>query len=248
MHIVPMPQGGLYRAGRWEDVQVYPPASRPIGLNRPLYDGFRWEDALGHFKTVKCSASDEAAIGRTIARYRPAKIEGHGVVATIKRFMSGPPDEGQPELVEGVVPEDVFDDLYSIHIRGDKPVVFVDISHQDTLSSLENQLSGTLSALGVGPLSANLAREPDRRVTRLVARAVYSICADGRYGPVAGIRCPGQPDASWESFVVWSPPELVDLASEDLVPRWVARWDPDLIAAARTLGLRLPDDRGGAGA
>lgn len=243
MHLVKMPQGGLYRAGRWGDVDTYPGPAPMISLRQPREDGFRWEDALGGFATAKCSASEEAAIGRTIARYRPARDrDGTGIIRAIKNFMSGPPDDAEPELVDGVVPAGVFDDLYSIHIPGDRPVEFVDLGHEDTLRALETQLDGALQALGIGKLSNNLAREKDRRVTRLAMRALYSLSVDGGYGPVAGIRCPGQPDPAWEAFVLWSPPSLVGLTGDDVEFRWIARWDEDVIAAARTLGLQLPDE------
>jgi hypothetical protein len=242
MHLIKMPEDGLYRAGRWSDVEAYPGPAAPISLAQPLEDGFRWEDPTGSFATVKCSPSQESAIGRAIARYRPRTVgdNGSGIIQAIKDFMSGPPDDGEPELVDGTVPADLFDDLYSIHVP-DRPVVFVDLEHEDTQRTLETQLAGTLAALGVRPRWENVAHEKDRRVTRLAIRALYSLCADGRFGPVAGIRCPDQPNSAWDAFVVWSPPRLLELSGDDVEFRWVARWDDDVIAAARTLGLELPE-------
>jgi hypothetical protein len=209
-----------------------------------MTDGYRWEDAKGEFATVKCSATPEAAIGRIFARYR-RKVDpktGQGPLNRIYSFLSGPPDPGDPELYEGRVPRDIFDDLHLIHLPADSGVVFVDIDHQTTRRTLDGQLGTALTALGVGPLSANLAREEDRRITRLAMRALYSLCADGRFGPVAGIRHAGQPDPEWEAFVLWCPPELVSLEGDEVGFRWIAPWDAASQAAAKTLGLELPPD------
>jgi hypothetical protein len=239
-----MPEAGLYRTGRWSDVDKYPPAAARISRASEMLDGYRWEDALGEFATVKCSATAEAAIGRTLARYRRRVIgpEGHGIIDAILTFLShAPDDENEPELVDGRVPDDVFDDLHLIHIPGDLGVVFVDLEHPSTYETLQTELGNTLEALGVGPLGDNLAREGDRRITRLAMRSLYSLCSDGRRGPVAGLRLPGQPDPEWEAFVIWCPPDLVSLTSEDVEFRWIAQWDQDTIAAAKRLGLDLPD-------
>jgi hypothetical protein len=243
MHLVGMPEAGLYRAGRWSDVGTFPPPAPRINLAVRQVDGYRWDDALGGFATAKCSASAEAAIGRTIARYRRRTIEpGVGLIDAIKGFLMQEPDPGEPELLDNRVPEDIFDDLYLIHLPGDRRVVFVDLEHEHTLETLSEQLGPTVNALGLGvaPLAGNLAREEDRRVTRLVTRALHSLCSDGRYGPVAGIRYPGQPDPEWEAFVLWRPPDLVDLDSDDVELRWVAHWDADTLAAAKRLGLDWP--------
>jgi hypothetical protein len=242
MHFVGMPKGGFYRAGRWADVETYPPPSPPVGLAAPRYDGFRWEDPLGEFATVRCSLTAEAAIGRIIARYRRRVVddEGTGIIDAIKRFMSGPPDRGEPEIVDGQVPADVFDDLYLIHVPEDRAVVFIDLEHPDTYESLKDMLEPVLDALNVPRLPRDLARERDRRITRQAIRALHSQYADGRVGPVAGIRIPGQPDPEWESYVLWSPPQLVPLVGEDIGFRWVARWDADLAAALARLDISLP--------
>lgn len=241
MHTIKMPKAGLYRAGRWGDVDTYPAPAPMIWLGQPQEDGFRWEDAFGVFATANCSASEHAAIGRTIARYRRAvDSEGRSVAEAIKDFMSGPPDDGEPDLVDGVVPTGVFDDLYSIHIPADESIDFVDLEHDDTRKILVEQLDGVLHSLGLGPLCESLTREKDRRVTRLAMSAIYNLSMDGRYGAVAGIRCAGEPDRSWDTFVLWSPPERVTLAADDVKLRWIARWDEDLETAAEILDVHLP--------
>lgn len=249
MKLIQMPEGGLYRAGRWADVDHFPQPSHPLPRqNEPLLDGYRWEDSQGEFATAKASASAEGAIGRVIARYRRRVLppdegeeEGEGLLDALLGFMDEEPDEPEPELVDGRVPEDIFDDLYVIHLPHDPRLLFVDIGHEDTQAEVDAVLREPLRALGV-TANPDLVEERDRRVTRLAMRMLHGRCADGRYGSVAGIRYPGQPDPEWEAYVIWSPPDLVELGAQDVVLRWVAPWDDDARAAANTLEVELPED------
>jgi hypothetical protein len=132
----------------------------------------------------------------------------------------------------------VLTSLYLIHIPASISPTFVDLEHQSTRALLKEVLGESLERLGLGQIEGNdLAREPDRRLTRLVLRALHDLCAGSN---VAGVRIPGQPDEAWESFVVWSNPPLVDLVRDRDELRWVSPVDPDLLKAAKTLGLRLP--------
>lgn len=242
MHLVEMPADGLYRAGRWTDVETFPPASQRIPLARPVNDGYRWEDILGSFATAKCSASAEGAIGRVIARYRRREVEdGAGIIDSIMKFMSHAPDGDEPEIVDGRVPVDVFADLYLISIPQDTDVTFVDLAHEDTHRVLQEQLASTLETLGLPPVDGSFITAADRRMTRLAMRALWGLCASGQYGQVAGIRYPGQPDPEWEAFVLWSPPESVRLTGDEVGFRWIGAWDEDAEAAAARLGLEMPD-------
>jgi hypothetical protein len=239
---VKLPADGVYRAGRWQDVDRFPAPAPAIALpfTSPLCTGSRWEDVSAGFATIKCSRSAEAAIGRTIARYRPRTIppQGSGMIAALKHFFSEPPDEGEPALAEGIVPRDMLTSLYLIHIPGSVSPSFVDIEHESTGARLEQVLGESVEGLGLGSIEGNdLAREPDRRLTRLVLRALHDLCADE---DVAGVRIPGQLDEAWESYVVWSSPPLIDPARDRDELRWVSPMDPDLIRAAKALGLRLP--------
>jgi hypothetical protein len=256
MHLVPMPPEGLFRGGRWEGIDTFPlpaPEIPPESVLTPLTDGPRWEDFQGRFATVKFSKSAEAAIGRTIARYRrrtiaspvdetPGATQRRGIIDLIKDFMNAEPDlEDEPELVDGIVPADLIADLYVLHMPYDPALRFVDIEHPATLSALQEEYGHVFAQLGLGSIeNNNLARAPDRRLTRLVLRFLYQM-QHQLDGPVAGVRVPGQPDGAWESFVVWSPPEMIDMTAEDVAQRWVASWDDDLMKAANTLGLQIPE-------
>jgi hypothetical protein len=259
VRVVRLPPDGIYRAGPQQVVDSFPEPAPALALTSPLCDGFRWEDVSAGFATIKCSRSAEAAIGRTIAHYRaatplpspalarevagvkvsgPPTRQGRGMIAAIKNRMSHPPDRGQPTLVEGALPPDVLASLYLLHIPGSISPTFVDLEHPSTRAALTELLGESLERLGLRQIGdSNLAREPDRRLTRLVLRALHDLCAGSN---VAGVRIPGQPDEAWESFVVWSTPPLVDLVRDRDELRWVSPVDPDLVKAAKTLGLRLP--------
>lgn len=253
MRLVEMPRTGLHRAGRWSDVDQYPKAAAALSPLATQEDGYRWEDLAGGFSTVKCSVSAEAAIGRTIARYRPRVVEApeeiggtRGIINAIIDFLEGEPDfAAEPELIDGRVPDDVFDDLYAIRVPYRPDLQFVDLGHPDTIASLKGTLDDALVRLGAGPISRNLARERDRRTTRLITQLLHDAADRWRADQdltVAGLRLPGQPDEAWEAYVLWCPPKLVDLAGDDIELRWISHWDDDTVRAAQTLGIELPPD------
>jgi hypothetical protein len=158
----------------------------------------------------------------------------------ILSYLSGVPDDGDPVLIDGEVPPDINDDLYVLHVPASRGAAFVDLGHRETLEALDEMLSDAFAALGVQANLAEICRERDRRVTRLAMRALYSQYSDGKLGPVAGVRYPGQPDPEWEAFVLWSPPALVALTGDDVGFRWVSTWDADFLAACKHLGIRPP--------
>jgi hypothetical protein len=250
-----MPEEGLHRAGRWHDVERYPQSAAPIvatSLTEPLLDGPRWEDSNGRFATVKLSQSAEAAIGRIFAKYQrrvfavdedaPSHPDVHsGIVNRVLEWFSGEPEpdyEHEPELSEGAVPADIFNRLCEIYVPYNADLRFIDISAPETLTAIDDALGGALKPLGFGGVAGiNLAREPDRRLPRLILTLLHA-----RYSSeYAGIRVCGQPDPEWESYVLWSPPERIDLAAEQNAFRYVAVWDDDAIKAAERLGVRLPE-------
>jgi hypothetical protein len=250
---VPIPPDGLYRVSRWEDVERFPhpaPSIAPLALTEPLTDGPRWEDANGQFATVKCSRTSVAAIGRVFARYRPRIIElpvdpaadpdlYGGIVNRMLRFFTHEPDNDQePELVEGVVPAEIFPRLCEIHLPASLDLSFIDIEDPATLREIAAMYGETIERLGLPPIEGNnLARESDRRLPRLVLTLLYVLHSETH----AGVRIAGQPDEDWESFVLWSPPDRVDLRAHNDMFRWVGPWDEDAIRAANHLGVRLPD-------
>lgn len=237
---VSMPEDGIHRSGRWRDAELYPRPGPPADMSQPLLDGERWEAAQGQFSTIKFSASAEGAIGRNIARYRRRVIDdrGNGILDAIRNFLSGPPDPGEPQLHEGRIPPDVFEDMYALRVPKRADLRFIDLMSPDTLDGLDKGFGPLLRTMtGLEFPGGNLAQYPDRRVTRLLMTLLHQVYSGTQ---VVGIRYPGRHDPKWDAFVVWAPPLRVSLTDEDVEFRWVARWDADLVAAAKSLDLRIP--------
>ena len=256
---VAMPPEGLFRAGRWGDIEKFPhpaPAIAGLALTEPLLDGPRWEDTRGSFATVKCSRSSEAAIGRIFARFRPGPVPIEqwsqqanadpdlygGMLNRMLEFLDRTAAyEHEPDLKaeEGSVPAGIFPRLCEIHLPAELGLTFVDVEAHDTQAELAGIVGDNFRRLGLRDVVGNnLARESDRRLPRLVVSLLHDLYS----GEHAGIRVAGQPDDAWESFVLWSPPGKVDLAADSDSFRWVAAWDDDAVKAAATLGVRLPED------
>jgi hypothetical protein len=257
MRIIEMPESGLHRAGRWWDVEQYPAPAVSISddIATPLFDGPRWEDISGQFATVKLSTTAEGAVGRIFAKYQRSDIveaaEGWatenpdlhgGVVNRMVAWFSGedtPDYAGELELRDGVVPAAIFERLYEVHLPHDPSLRFIDISSPETLVEIDEMFGSVFSGLGLDPVmpDTNLARLRDRRQPRIVLSLLHSLYS---LQGIAGIRVCGNPDPEWESYVVWSPPERVDLVAEDVRFRHVDSWDDDARAAADRLQLMLP--------
>ena len=273
MDTVGLPPGGVYRAGRPDNIERFPaplPAIDYATATTPIHDGPRWEDSTARFATMKFSPTAEVAITSVIARYRSriippdapivadidkraledpftgAKTTGHagsGVIDLMKRFLTGPPAySNQPELAVAIVPPDVLDHLALLHIPHDPSVVFVDLEARETHETLEHILREHVRQLGLGEFDGEgLARERDRRLTRLAVGTIYDYCNYALDSQIAGIRLGAHSGEPSESFIYWSDPCFVDLASDALERRWVPRGDAALVAAADRLELRLPD-------
>jgi hypothetical protein len=239
-----MPKQGLFRAGRWTDVDTFPAPAQAISprlfsAGPPLNDGYpRWEDAFGRFSTAKFSATPMAAIGRTLADYRRYEEGGSGILNIFKSFFThGSEDDAEPVLVEAMIPESYFEDAHRLRLGYDSDLRFIDVEHQRTRNTLQEILEGPLQALGV-TIDEGLSQNRDRRVTRLVMSTLHDICLADERRQVIGIRY-RTPDPEWEAFVMWNPPSpAIDLAGADISP--IFPDDDDLMEAAGSLGLQIP--------
>jgi len=201
-------------------------------------DGYRWEDIAGQFSTVKFSASDEAAVGRTLARFRGREIDGVSILDKIKSFLTSEPDNSaEPRLTYNQVPESYFEDAHLVHLGYDEEIHFIDVEHQRTRNTLSALLSGPLEIMGQN-LEAGLSDQRDRRLTRLVTATLHELCGEHELDHVAGLRYKA-PDKHWDAYVVWDGPARVDLGqAESVEPLFPDH--PAVQKAVKTLGLELP--------
>jgi hypothetical protein len=237
-----MPSDGLWRAGRWADVDRFPPPARSIhsvvlSPGPPLLDGYRWEDAFGRFSTAKFSASGEAAVGRTIARYRRRVVNGVSILDKIKGFLTADPDNPtEPTLRENIIPASYFEDAYLLHLEFNPQLQFIDIEHQRTRDALKTVLISQLASMGQ-KIDAGLSQCDDRRLTRLVTATLHDICDSPPYDEIAGFRYRA-PDRHWDAYVFWDSPARIDLTQERSVEP-IFPDSPELQAAMATLDLSL---------
>jgi len=238
-----MPKEGLWRAGRWTDVEQFPPPPRSIQASiwsgPEVLDGYFWEDVTGRFATVKLSASDEAAVGRTLARFRGRKIEGVSILDKFKSFLTNPGDNpAEPELTYNRVPEAYFEDAHLLHLDCDKDIHFIDIEHQRTRDTLATLLARPLEIMGY-TMEEALTTQRDRRITRLVTTTLHDICTEYKQDHVAGLRYKA-PEKHWDAYVIWDRPARIDLRQaasvEPLFPD-----HPAVQKAVKNLGLELPE-------
>jgi hypothetical protein len=238
-----MPKEGLWRAGRWSDVERFPPPPRSIhssvwSSGPELLDGYRWEDISGRFSTVKLSASDEAAVGRTLARFRGRVIDGVSLLDKLKGFLSNPADNPtEPELTFNQVPDSYFEDAYLLHLGYDEDIRFIDVEHQRTRDTLSALLSAPLQIMG-HDLEKGLSDQRDRRLTRLVTATLHELRNEYEMDHLAGLRYRA-PDRHWDAYVIWDRPARVDLAQADSVEPLFPD-HPAVQNAAKMLGLELP--------
>lgn len=240
IHIVDAPETGLFRAGRWSHIDVYPPPPRRtlLDMSEPMLYGGRWADPFGVFSTVTLSTTAEGAIGLSLARYRRATPpEGRGIIDMITSFLTGPPDSGEPSLTEGTVPADVFDDLVLLHVRFTQPPQLVDLDASATRVALAEQLRRLNFHVGT---EVDFARTNDRRVTWLAIRALYEACAQLPLLAVAGVLYQDAIGRSWQSVSAWSPPTLVPLVGDSIDLSPLSKLDHRVEHAAEQLALSLP--------
>jgi hypothetical protein len=237
-----MPKEGLWRAGRWADVVRFPPPPRPVHVlptGNPVLEGYRWEDAFGQFSTAKLSVSAEAAIGRTLARYRRREISGLSILDTIKGFLTNAPDNpAEPDLIDNTIPISYFEDAHRLYMEYDDNFRFIDIEHDRTQDTLRRLLADPLEGMG-GSIGPDLSQHRDRRLTRLVTTTLHEIRGEMSLDHVAGLRYKA-PEKHWDAYVLWDSPMGIDLSkAESVTP--IFPYDADLQAAAKTLGIRVPD-------
>lgn len=244
LHEVGMPEGGLFREGRWFDIARFPPPAKAITPQihqpgGPLVDGqSRFEDATGRFATAKFTVSELGAVGRALVPYRLRRGEGEGLnfFDLVKQAITDVDPEHEYEIPVGAVPPSFFEDAYLLELGHDPDLRFVDLEHPSTRETLQRILAPQLELIGAS-IADGIGQNRDRRATRLVLTTIYDLCAANEEEPIAGIRY-GALDPEWEAYVFWSPPQRVDLATG--LPRPLFAEDEVVVEIARRLGLRLP--------
>lgn len=227
------PEGGLYRVGRWPDPFSPPPIPSPLPVQgEPVYDGNRFDDATGTFNTLYCASTAEGAYGETIARFRLSP----GLMERMDQFLDGEPDEGEPKLYPGEIPEDYFTQRLIGHLEVDGRARFVDTTEANTVDFLTESLPGLLACKSLSKFGSDSLLSPDRSFTRPIATYLHDyFLADPEHG-VVGLTYQSTLHKTWECWAIW---ELASLLTWGETAQPITRDNPELQAAAKLLGVSV---------
>jgi hypothetical protein len=198
--------------------------------------GSRWDDAAGRFTTLYCATTAVAAFGEAIAAFR----ERPGLLARIDAYLTGPPDaEYDPELPAAVVPADYLSTRLLGHAPTDQGAPFIDVDHVDTHLHASSDSARLLRKLRLPALDRGVLMGQDRRITRTVATYYHRYARVEENRSIRGLRYQSRLDGGWECWAMWRPLPFVTAAATLTA---VTSDNPDLVAAARRLRLRLPGE------
>jgi hypothetical protein len=246
-HLIKMPKSGLFRVERWADLYTFPPAIERLHLGlEPVHDGYRWEDLFGRFATAKFSETPNAAIGRSVARYRERRVPDPdataaratlSVIDAIKRFLTHEPTAGPAMGPANRIPPSYFEDAYQMELGFEADVRFIDLEHSETQATLDQIDGYYFKFFGLSGVPPDISSNRDRRVTRLITSLLHQWCEiEHGFEQVAGLRYRSQ-DPGWDAYVLWEP---VRLSYERALIEPLSPCDDAVRMAAAQLGLDDP--------
>jgi hypothetical protein len=119
---------------------------------------------------------------------------------------------------------------------------FADIAAPESISHLRSHLAPLAVELGLSDFDASTILSPSpRAVTQACARHIYEYANDAGEPMFAGIRYPSRHNIRWTCWAIFGDrihhsPQLPETSIDPA--------DPDMMAAARELGLRVEGVRG----
>lgn len=233
--IVPPPQRGFWRVGRWPDPFAFPPNPTPLPSNtdEPILGGGRFDDPNGSYPTLYCSTSAVCAYGETIAVFRRRA----GLLEAIDAYLDGRPDpEYDPELHPGIVPDDYLSGRAIGWAEVSAKARFVDVAAAQTHRDAGIRLADLLRQHGLKEFDRGVVMTQDRRLTRPVGRIYYELRVEIGSG-WNGIRYESRHQEGWECWAVWDPDAVLGI---DAAISPISLTSPALHEAAATVGVELP--------
>jgi len=215
------PDGPLYRVGRRPDAWALAPWTY-AGPDNTF--GNRYDDPEGEYRVLYAAGQRRGAFLETLARFR-ADLQLIAELAAIDE------DPEYPTTPAATVPAEWLETRCVGTARADS-LLFVDISHSQSLAHLRQHLAARLVHYGLDDLDAgDIRRRTPRALTQEVSRYVFE-----RAEAFAGIRYLsrlGDELTNWGIFEGSEPDEIVE-EDETIEPD-----DPDFVSALATLGLTL---------
>lgn len=211
------PPAVLWHVGRAGD-PVHFSSIDPVEADGP--GGNRFDVPGG---SVLYAATDrQGAYAETVARLRPS---------TAMRLLR--PEAGEHFMEPGAVPADWRTRRRMVRFGLEEPFPFVDLDDAQTHTFLMDQLAAELQQLGIDELDVAVVRSNNRRLTRTLARWVYTAADEYgvlRYGGIRFRSRLGEHEL-WAIFDGGSLTNQEELSIE--------RDDSDLLAVANNFGLSV---------
>jgi hypothetical protein len=223
------PSGNLHRVSRGADAWAWP-AWAYAGEDGTF--GNRFDDPAGEYRVLYATSQRVGAFIETLARYRTDPA----LVAEYEEMAIEPGDSDRyPTIPPGVVPADWCASRTIGTARHDGP--FADIGHSRSLVELRTALASRLVHYGLDDLDAgDVRRRAPRAFTQEISRYVFanSVTEDGE--PLVGIRYLSRLGDDVENWAIFEGTDPYDKRSDE-----IARDDPDLVEALRTLDLVMAE-------
>jgi hypothetical protein len=223
------PSGSLHRVSRGADAWAWP-AWAYAGEDHTF--GNRFDDPAGEYRVLYATSQRVGAFVETLARYRTDPA----IVAEYERMAIEPQDADRyPTIAPGVVPAGWCSARTIGTAIHDGP--FADIAHSRSLAELRTALASRLVHYRLDDLDAgDVRRRAPRAFTQEISRYVFErgMTEDGER--LLGIRYLSRLGDDIENWAIFEGTDPHDKRSAE-----IARDDPDLGEALRTLGLIMAE-------
>lgn len=247
MHMVSPPGGGIYRLARGDADPFAPPSWDRAGEDGTF--GNRFDDpgpdtgqpVAQRFRMIYCATQRAATFGETMARFRVSMrlLEQLATIdddEPLDLSLQGAVDPDDPR--HGLIPAEWRMRRRIGHTLLDPSLMFVDVSHADTMQHLREVLAPLAVRLGIPDIDLGSLSSPQRRFTQGVARYIHEQRDDAGYPRFAGIRYTSRLNLEWECWAVFDD----RIRQLDGMPATATSFfadDADFQAVARLFGLTI---------
>ena len=220
---VARPAGLLYRVGRVPDAWALAPWTY-AGPDNTF--GNRFDDPEGEYRVRYAAGQKRGAFLETLARFRadPQLLAELAEIDDDPEYPTAPPSTVPSEWLH----------TRCVGIARADSLVFVDISHSQSLAHLRHHLAHRLVHFGLDDLDAgDIRKRTPRALTQEVSRYVFE-----RPEAFAGIRYLSRLGDDLANWAIFEGSELDQVIEDN---ETIEPDDPDLVVALHTLNLTLAD-------
>jgi len=218
---VARPAGLLYRVGRVPDAWALAPWTY-AGPDNTF--GSRFDDPEGEYRVRYAAGQKRGAFLETLARFRadPQLLAELAEIDDDPEYPTAPPSTVPSEWLH----------TRCVGIAQADSLLFVDISHSQSLAHLRHHLAHRLVHFGLDDLDAgDIRKRTPRALTQEVSRYVFE-----RPEAFAGIRYLSRLGDDLANWAIFEGSELDQVIEDN---ETIEPDDPDLVVALHTLNLTL---------